>query len=157
MEVIHDNVKFDDQLEAAYVGYQNRGRSIEELVLGDATYERRFKMPKWNGPVTMLQEPKVAIRHNQVLGISTSKNANRQRAEYFTNLYHEIGRTYTDLANLALETYGNDGPQVSGIIRSHFPRDIKDRLRFLSAAKNATGDAARLHEYLAKTRSPLFR
>ena len=160
-------VQFDDKLERMYQtsqrekGYEHAPRmgasSLEEIVLGDAAYGRRFQMPKWNIQPTMLQEPKVAIRHAHELGIPTSKSAHRQRAEFFTAFYSDISRTYLDLANLAMQTYGKEGPQVSGIIRSHYPEDIKSRLRFLSAAENLARDAARLHEYLSKTRSPVFR
>ena len=151
-------IQFDDLLERMYQTYQRkRGSSIAETVLGDTSYERKFKMPKWNILVSMLQEPKVAIRYGHTLGIPTSKDAHRQRAEYFTELYHELGTTHNQLGTLASEIYGDHGPLVSGIIHNHFPPDIKNRLRFLSDAKNLVGDAARLHEYLSKTRSPLFK
>lgn len=150
-------VQFDDDLERMYGAYnRKRGSSMEEIVLGDASYSRRFHMPKYNGPVSMLQEPKVALRWWHELGLPTSKDAHRQRAEYFTTLYHEIGKTHNQLGTLACEVYGDHGPLVSGIIHNHFPVNVKDRLRFLSTAKNLTGDAARVHEYLAKTRSPIF-
>lgn len=164
---INETVRFDDELERMYQttqrekGWEHAPRmgasSLEEIVLGDAAYGRRFRMPKWNIQPTMLQEHKIAIRHNRELGIPTSKSAHQQRAEHFTELYHEIGRTYTELVKFACEEYGDHGPLVSGIVHSHFPTDIKNRLRFLSAAKNMVGDAARLHEYLSKTRSAQFR
>ena len=154
-------IQFDPVLEDMYQKYRqhsgHRGPGLTEIVLGDASYEKRFKMPKWNGPVSVLQEPRVALKHTQELGFSTSKNAHRQRAEYFTELYHELGLTHNQLGTLAGQTYGDHGPLVSGIVHNHFPESVKDRLRFLSSAKNLAGDAARLHEYLAKTRSPLFR
>jgi hypothetical protein len=41
-------------------------------------------------------------------------------------------------------------------VYDHFPTNVKDRLRFLSAATNVSSDARQLHEFLSKTRSPLF-
>ena len=155
------SIKFDDTLERMYRQHQRPGGSLREkeaeIILGDFIYERRARMPKYNGPVTMLMEPRVALKYAAAWNIPTSKSAHRQRAEHFTELYHEIGRTYAELVKFACEEYGDHGPLVSGIVHNHFPIDVKNRLRFLSTAKNMVGDAARLHEYLAKTRSPLFR
>jgi hypothetical protein len=154
-------VHFDDVLEQMYQKYRSPGGDLREkeaeIVLGDPIYARRVKMPRWNGPVTMLQEPKVAIKYSLSWGIPTSKDAHRQRAEYFQRLLDELKSTYDDLVKYACETYGDYGPLVSGIVHDHFPTRIKDRLRFLSTAKNMVSDAARLHEHLSKTRSLMFR
>jgi hypothetical protein len=154
-------VHFDDVLEQMYQKYRSPGGDLREkeaeIILGDPIYVRGVKMPRWNGPVTMLREPRVAIKYNASWGIPTSKDAHRQRAEYFERLREELRTTYDDLVKYACETYGDYGPLVSGIVHDHFPVSIKNRLRFLSHAKNMVSDAARLHAYLSKTRSPLFR
>jgi hypothetical protein len=59
--------------------------------------------------------------------------------------------------NLAIEAYGNQGSLISGVYSDHFPDDVKQRLRFLAHGNSLALDAAHLHEYLSKTRSPIFR
>ena len=88
--------------------------------------------------------------------LTTAPEAHRQRAEYFGQLHAEYERTYQDLVNYALETYGSQGSLISGVVRDHFPVHVKNRLRFLATAKNMTSDANRLHAFLSKTRSPAF-
>jgi hypothetical protein len=152
-------VVFDDEMETVYQAYKNRDPhnvSVAEVVLGDPVYNQRVKMPKWNMPVTMLQEPKVAVRYAHSWGIPTSKEAHRQRAEFFKKLHAEYDRTYSDLVNYACKNYGDHGPLVSGIVHDHFPMWVKDRLRFLSTATNVSSDARQVHEFLSKTKSPSF-
>jgi hypothetical protein len=149
-------IQFDAELEWMYQTQKRQQHDLEKIVLGDAFYGQRFKMPKYNGPVTMLAEPKVAVRYANTLRIPTSKAAHSMRAEHFRNQHNEIENTYHQLVKLACDTFGDHGPLVSGIVHDHFPQDVKDRLRFLSTARNLTGDATRLHDYLSKTRSPLF-
>lgn len=159
-------IAFEPDLETKYQQYQRlesrrfRGTSTPSLVLallGDEMYDKEFKMPKWSGRVTMLQEPKVAVRYNTSIGISTSKSANFQRAAYFLNLRAQLEDELAEVTRYAYETYGDHGPLISGAVRDHFPADIKDRLRFLNHGLTKVTDAARLHEYLSKTRSPLFQ
>ena len=38
-------------------------------------------------------------------------------------------QTYDKMLRSALETYGDEGPSVSGAGRDHFPDDVKQRLR----------------------------
>jgi hypothetical protein len=158
-------VAFDGEMEKTYQAYKSVRRiggqlddaKVAEVILGDPMYGRRVKMPKWNGPVTMLQEPKVALRYAGSWGIPTSKAAHRQRSEYFARLYGEYDETKSDLVNYACDTYGDHGPLVSGVVHDHFPEYVKDRLRFLSRASNEISDAQRLHAFLSKTKSPSFR
>lgn len=151
-------VTFDAEMERTYQTYPDRPSEEDaaSIILGDPAYGRRVKMPKWNGTVTMLQEPRVALRYWHSWGIPTSKDAHRQRAEYFERLHGEYEDTYRDLVAYALEQYGTRGPLISGVVQEHFPAHVKNRLRFLSRAKNLTSDARRLHEFLSKTRSPAF-
>lgn len=148
-------------IEKKFLGYQKSQQGngdFSEAVLGDSNYERRFKMPGWNILVSMLMEPKVAVRHFDTLGVSTSKAAHSQRADHFRSLRTKFEASYQDLITAALKEYGNgDGVAISGIYRSHFPESVKDRLRFLAHGKSMLTDAVRLHEHLSKSRSPLFK
>ena len=152
-------VTFDGEMEQVYRKYMDRptnSESLAETILGDPAYGRRARMPKWNMEVNMLQEPRVALKYWHSWGIPTSKEAHRQRAEYFEQLHAEYERTYQDLVNYALETYGSHGSLISGVVRDHFPVHVKNRLRFLATAKTMTSEARQLHAFLSKTRSPAF-
>jgi hypothetical protein len=139
---------------------------IAEALLGDPMYGHRVRMPKWNIEVTMLQEPKVALRYWHSWGIPTSKDAHRQRAEYFRDLAKRFSDEWDDVVERAIDLYGTTpdgrkdrlaGTLISGVYRDHFPQDVKERLRFLAYGGQMIKDAARLHEFLSKTRSPNFR
>jgi hypothetical protein len=135
---------------------EERNQIMCRHVLGDDIYARQVRMPKWSKTVSMLEEPKVAIRHVFDWGIPTSKSAHAQKADSFHDLAVKMGDEWDATVNLAVEAYGSQGSLISGVYRDHFPEDVKQRLRFLNSAKNLAGDASRLHEYLSTTRSPLF-
>lgn len=148
------------ELDAARTGrYDPEGNAkiMARHVLGDDIYARQVRMPKWSKTVSMLEEPKVAIRHALDWGIPTSKSAHDQRADFFSILAGRLSDEWNATVNLAVEAYGSQGSLISGVYRDHFPEDVKQRLRFLNNAKNLASDAARLHEYLSTTRSPLFQ
>jgi len=148
------------ELDAARSGQyhpEDHAQIMARHVLGDDIYERQVHMPKWNGTVSMLREPKVAIRHVFDWGIPTSKSAHAQKAEYFNDLARKMGDEWDATVDLAVEAYGNYGSPISGVHRDHFPDDVKQRLRFLAHGKSLSQEACALHEYLSKTRSPLFQ
>jgi hypothetical protein len=160
------------ELEAASAGgYHPEDRAQIEArhILGDDIYVRQAHMPKWNGTVSMLREPKVAIRYAVAWGISTSKSDHAQKADFFDNLAQKMDDEWNSTVNLAVEIYGEvpsgaksskgsfpQGTLISGVYRDHFPESVKQRLRFLTAGKNLASSACRLHMFLSKTRSPLF-
>ena len=148
------------ELDAANSGrYRSEERSqiMARHVLGDDIYDRQVRMPKYNNTVSMLREPKVAIRHALDWGIPTSKSAHAQKADFFADLASKMDAEWNATVSLAVEAYGDQGSLISGVYRDHFPDDVKQRLRFLAHGKNLAADAARLHDYLSKTRSPLFQ
>lgn len=151
--------ELEPELELHYQEYL-RGHETEQAlaagILGDSSYVKRFHMPKHNGPVSMLREPKVAIRYAQKLGIPQSKSAHAQRAEYFQALRTTLHGVWSDLVRRCVEIFGNRGPLVSGIYRSHFPEPAKRRLRFLNQGYNLATDAWKLHHEITKSRSPYF-
>jgi hypothetical protein len=140
---------------------RHTGTSTEALafvLLDDPAYAREVKYRGWNGTVTMLDEPKVAVKYAYSWGIPTSKSAHAQRADYFEDLATVMGRAYDDLVERALDKYGDgSGVLISGVVRDHFPEMVKKRLRFLAQGQTVVKKAARLHGYLSKTRSPLFK
>lgn len=146
--------------------HEEHDEGIAEAVLGDPMYGRRVRMPKWNVNVTMLQEPKVALRYWHSWGIPTSKDAHRQRAEYFHDLARRFEHEWNDVVAQAVDLYGTtpDGKKdrfaghlIAGVYRDHFPDDVKDRLRFLAYGGQMIKNAARLHTFLSKTRATAFR
>ena len=153
-------ILLEPELEQMFQNFRQEGGTTEAMarvLLGDEVYVRRVQMPKWNLPVTMLMEPKVAIRYNTSWGIPTSKSAHAQRVDYFSDLAQKLDHEWNATVDLAVEAYGDQGSLISGVYRDHFPNDVKDRLRFLAHGKTMAIDAARLHDYLSKTRSPLFQ
>lgn len=147
------------EIESHYQQYVRGGAdeaSMAEVLLGDPSYVKRFRMPKYNGPVNMLREPNVAIRHMNELGIPGSKTAHRERASYFQDLRAALDTAWQDLVNRCVRMFGGGGPLISGVYRGHFPDAAKDRLRFLSHGATMATDAERLHHTLTKTRSPRF-
>ena len=72
----------------------------------------------------MLKNPKYA---NVVSHFAASCKASREQSA----IVHE-----------SLETYGNHGPNVSGIARDHFPAPVKDELRRLCRVICEESDAA---------------
>jgi hypothetical protein len=149
-------IVLEPELEQMFQLYQ-QNHNLTLSVLGDELYDRQVRMPKHNGPVSMLDEPRVALRHVFDWGIPTSKSAHAQRADFFRDLARKIDDEWQATVSLAVEAYGKEGSLISGVYRDHFPEDVKDRLRFLSHGKSLATDAARLHEYLSKTRSPRFQ
>jgi len=152
---------FDDELERHYKQFRNFSSGDEldafaSVLLGDLSYARRLHMPKYNNPVTILRVPQAAVRYAHQLGIPTSKSAHAQRADYFDELARRLDDAWQDLVTRCRSLFGDHGPLVSGIYRDHFPVQAQNRLRFLAHGKTMAGDAARLHRYLSKTRSPLF-
>jgi hypothetical protein len=148
----------DPGLEADFNRFAKMGGSYEDMaavLLGDTSYVKKYKMPKWNVPVSMLQEPKVALRHYN-LKTPMSKSAQTQRHDELITLTNRILRAVEDLEEAALARYGSHGSLISGAVREHFPAPVKDRLRFLAHGLTMVKDASRLHATLAKSRSPAF-
>lgn len=148
------------ELDAARAGKyysEDHAQIMSRHVLGDDIYERQVHWPKWSKTVSMLEVPQVAIKHAMDWGISTSKSEHAQKANFFADLASKMDAEWNATANLAVEAYGDQGSLISGVYRDHFPDDVKQRLRFLNSGKNLAADAARLHDHLSKTRSPLFQ
>ena len=100
----------------------------------------------------------IALKYNSSLGLSTSKDANRRRADYFEKLAEKMRENWLALVDKSIQKFGDgNGSAISGSHREHFPASVKDRLRFLAHGKERVLDAMRLHKALAVTRSPIFK
>ena len=51
-------------------------------------------------------------------------------------------REHDTRARIALEAYGAHGPQISGVVRDHFPPHVKDELRYLARKVTELSDEA---------------
>jgi hypothetical protein len=126
-------------------------------VLGDPMYAKKFKMPKWNIKVSVLNTPDVAIKHWNELGLPRSKHAHELRAEHFRDLRARFQAEHQRLLREGEAAHGENGPVIAGGFHEDWPSALKDRIRFVSYGSTLLGDAARLHEALSKSRSPVFQ
>ena len=148
---------FEEYQDAIDRGLEPR-RSLAMAIFDDDNYVRPIKLRGYNGDVDMLREPKVAVRRALQWNIETSKHAHALRSQLLDEVARAMEEEYQHVVSQALKRYGDgDGHIISGIIRNHFPDGVKNRLRFLAHGTSMVKDAVRLHEYLSKTRSPLFK
>jgi hypothetical protein len=54
----------------------------------------------------------------------------------------KASRAHSKLTSESLDKYGDHGPQISGVIRDHFPKGVKDKLRTLAREVSKHSDAA---------------
>lgn len=103
----------DPEIERHFEDYIRKGDTEEamaEVLLGDTSYVRRLRMPKYNGPVNMLREPAVAVRHAHELGIPGSKSVHAQREAYFQELFDVLDNAWQELVKQCVGLFGNEGP-----------------------------------------------
>jgi hypothetical protein len=73
------------------------------------------------------------------------KLINRAYLQPAVELFSEsvkASREHSALAKRALEKYGDHGSQISGIVREHFPENVKTQLRALARKVTEKSDAA---------------
>ena len=149
-------LEFDDpEIERMFKKRGDHDKNVT-VILGDAAYTKRFKMPKWNVKPTMLQTPDVAIKHWSELGIPRSKGAHAQRADYYRDLRRRFDAEHSRLITEGEHAYGKHGSLISGGFREDWPAALKDRIRFVAQGSGVIGDAIHLHDALSKSRSPVF-
>ncbi len=54
----------------------------------------------------------------------------------------KASREHSALASKSLDRFGDQGSQISGVVRDHFPADVKDNLRELARTVTRESDAA---------------
>ena len=91
-------------------------------------YRRRFRMPKWNGPITVTDDHRLFRRLPEFSDWTKARHEGAAR-DYCAQAssYNQIWR---ELVDRSLAIYGNgDGVLISGVYRDHFPDAVKDALR----------------------------
>ena len=53
-----------------------------------------------------------------------------------------VSREHSQLASKSLAEFGDQGSQISGVVRDHFPADVKDKLRELARTVTRESDSA---------------
>lgn len=54
----------------------------------------------------------------------------------------KASREHSQLASDSLSKFGDDGSLISGVVRDHFPKPVKDKLRDLARTVTRESDAA---------------
>lgn len=140
------------------LAHRGGGRDQEVVaILGDPMYVQRFRMPRWNIRPTVLDTPEVAVWYPNELGIPRSKSAHARRADYFEKLRQRLGAEHRRLVRAGEHAYGAHGPVISGGFHEDWPNELKDRIRFVAHGIGYVTSAARLHDALSKSRSPVFQ
>jgi hypothetical protein len=116
----------------------------------DPRYFERHRFPKWNVQPSPLMEPRL------LRGVfpELSKDAHVKKAREFVEKAERAKATYHAAVDAAEKKYGSHGPLISGIVRGHFPEDVKEHLRDL-AGHHVYHDAALAHWKAAGKRGPL--
>jgi hypothetical protein len=103
---------------------------------------------------TMLREVYVysmpAIQHKtgaQIRALSrvNDKAEHARLRNYWRGVEQVALRIYAEAVDFALNKYGDQGHAVSGVVREHFPKGVKDDLRKLAHLITDAADAAELH------------
>ena len=74
--------------------------------------------------------------------ISILNRDDLRRAQAFYVTACRDSREHSRLAGEALRKYGDHGPNISGIVRDHFPQSVKEHLRVLAQRVTEACDRA---------------
>jgi hypothetical protein len=106
-------------------------------------YSRRFTFPKWNGTVNVLHEHRLMRYLPEFAGWTKADHVTRALA--FLAKARAADRLYRLRVSHALKTYGDHGPLISGVVREHFPEDVKRDLRQTAHVYTFALDASLAH------------
>lgn len=76
-------------------------------------------------------------------GMDKALHASTRR--YWQEIEALASAVYGEAVDAAEATYGSHGPLVSGVVREHFPKAVKDDLRKLAHLITDAGEAVDLH------------
>lgn len=121
-----------------------------------APYDRRVSMPKWNGPISVRQDHRVFTRLPEFASWSRSQHAKAALAAAYASQH--TTQQYLAAVKDTLAIYGDgSGVLISGIVRDHFPKPVKDRLRLLAHYATEQSDLSASHWQAAGRRLATWR
>ncbi len=82
-----------------------------------------------------------------------SKDRHREASARARSELRGVVDGYNRLASDSLDKYGDHGGTISGVLRSHFPSEVKDKLRSYLRDADALDDVARAHWQASGRRS----
>lgn len=107
-------------------------------------YARRFGAPKWSRPITVCDDHRLFARLPEFADWDKTQHENTavSKLRHAITLRLQYRRAVDD----ALSTYGDgNGVLISGVVRDHFPMDVKDNLRTLAHTSSDLGAQAYAH------------
>ncbi len=118
-------------------------------------YLRQFTYPKWSRTVRVTDEHKL-FRYLPEFS-SWTKAQHYQEALDALQQARAIDSAYQEAVQDALRTYGSQGSLISGIVRDHFPDEVKDLLRSRARALTYHRDRSVAHWQAAGKRLQTWR
>lgn len=107
-------------------------------------YDLRFKPCRgWTRAITLLDDHRLFRSLPQFA--TWTKADHVREAEYALRASVRVYEVYYATVRDAEQTYGNHGPLISGIVRDHFPEELKDTLRELCRRGNRERNRSYTH------------
>lgn len=98
---------------------------------------------KWTKQITILDEPRLFRMFPQFA--TWTKADHVREAEYAARAADRLLAAYYGMVRDAEQTYGSHGPLISGIVRDHYPHEVKDTLRETISRANRERDRGWAH------------
>jgi hypothetical protein len=106
-------------------------------------YRRRFTAAKWTRTVTCIDVPTLFRRLPEFAEWTKRQHAQASSEYAALSIVHD--HMWNALVSIARKTYGDHGPLVSGVYRSHFPDVTKDALRTIAHTATRYADMSVAH------------
>ena len=119
----------------------------------DALYRHKFPWPKRNVRVTALDVPQILRR----LLPEWTKEQHLRESESARAIARNLEGAHADCVADAARLYGTDGPQISGVVREHWPEPIKNTLRYLAHRASFETQRSQAHWIAAGRRNETWK
>lgn len=109
----------------------------------------------WTKQIRILDEPRLFRQFPQFATWTAADHV--REAEYAARTADRLLSAYYGMVRDAEQTYGSHGPLISGIVRDHFPQEVKDTLRETISRANRERDRGWAHWKAAGRRVHTWR